>query len=288
MKTKSLTAAVLASAALIAQAQAGGNHGGGGGFAAPAAPVRAAAPSIGSMAMRSFGGGRMTYSGQRFSPTVIRSPTFRQPYVNPTSQAFTGARQFTPGDINRADRLTRFSNRGDRTITNLRNQGIGPREILNRNHLPANWRNHVVAQHSADWHRDWDRNRDHWWHGHRCRFVNDSWFIFDLGFDPWWPYWSSPYNYYAYSYYPYGYYPDVYQGGYYYGDQSGYLDQYSDSTVAAAQERLARRGYYRGAIDGVFGPEMRRAVARYQSKHGLRVTGNLTADTLQDLGLRRG
>jgi hypothetical protein len=290
MKTKPLTAAVLASAALIAQAQPGGAHGGGGGgFAAPAAPAHGPAPSTVTTSMRGFGGGRMIYSGQRFSPTVMRSPAFRQPYVNPTGRAFTAARQFTPGNINRTDHLTRFSNAGNHMITNVRGEGIGSTQIgRNQHNLPATWRNHVVAQHSADWHRDWDRNRDHWWRGHRCRFVNGSWFIFDFGFDPWWPYWWSPYNYYAYSYYPYGYYPTVYQGGYYDDDQSGYLDQYSDSTVAAAQERLAQRGYYRGAIDGVFGPETRRAIARYQSKHGLRVSGYLTADTLQDLGLRRG
>ena len=60
----------------------------------------------------------------------------------------------------------------------------------------------------------------------------------------------------------------------YYG-QGAYdsSEQYADSTVATAQEQLARQGYYRGEIDGIFGPETRRAVTRYQSDHGLRVTG---------------
>jgi Putative peptidoglycan binding domain. len=57
--------------------------------------------------------------------------------------------------------------------------------------------------------------------------------------------------------------------------------------VAAAQERVAREGYYRGQIDGVFGSETRAAIAEYQSKHGLRVTGALTNETLAALGLRR-
>jgi peptidoglycan hydrolase-like protein with peptidoglycan-binding domain len=61
----------------------------------------------------------------------------------------------------------------------------------------------------------------------------------------------------------------------------------TDSTVAAVQEQLAQQGYYRGEIDGIFGAGTRRAVVRYQSDHGLRVTGNLNADTLQALGLRR-
>ncbi len=64
-------------------------------------------------------------------------------------------------------------------------------------------------------------------------------------------------------------------------------EQYADSTVATAQEQLARQGYYRGEIDGVFGPETRRAVTRYQSDHGLRVTGSLNTDTLHALGFPR-
>jgi hypothetical protein len=117
--------------------------------------------------------------------------------------------------------------------------------------------------------------------------------VFDFGFYPWWPYYWYPYNYYAYDYYgyPYGYDPSYYDPGVYQGeeyyDQNSYSDQSPDSTVAAAQQQLARRGYYRGEIDGIFGSETRRAVARYQSNHGLRVTGYLTIDTLQALGLPR-
>lgn len=145
----------------------------------------------------------------------------------------------------------------------------------------------MFAEHSANWHRDWDRSSDHWWHGHRCHFFNGSWVIFDFGFYPWWPYWY-PYGYYAYDYYPYpdSYYGGAYEGGEYY-DQNGYADESANSTVSAAQERLAQQGYYRGEIDGVSGPETRRAIASYQSNHGLRVTGSLTTDTLQALGLRR-
>src|SRR4029077_2770161 len=120
--------------------------------------------------------------------------------------------------------------------------------------------------------------RDHWWHGHHCRFIDGSWVIFDYGFYPWWPY-GYPYDYYGYDYYPYSYNdgPDAYGSDFYQGggdeEQSDAAADDNDSTVAAAQTRLARLGYYRGEIDGVFGGEMRRAVARYQSRHGLRVTG---------------
>ncbi len=286
MKTKFYWFALFASAALIAQAQAGGHHGGGGGSFAAAGPGPArsgGSPSFHSMPMQSFGGGRI-YSGQRFS-----SPAFRQPYINSTSRAIAGTRQFTRGDINRADQ---FPNGENRAITNsMRRAGNGSGQVRSGNNLAPNWRNHVVAQHSANWQRNWDRSRDHVWRGHHCRFINGSWVIFDFGFDPWWPYWYYPYDYYAYDYcgYPYGYDPGYYDSGAdqneeYYG-QNGYGDA-ADSTVAAAQQRLAREGYYRGQIDGVIGPETRRAVARYQSSRGLRVTGSLTTDTLEALGLR--
>ena len=65
-------------------------------------------------------------------------------------------------------------------------------------------------------------------------------------------------------------------------------NQNGDSSVAAAQERLSKQGYYRGQIDGVFGPETRRAILRYQSDHGLGATGYLTMETRQSLGLRQG
>jgi hypothetical protein len=104
-----------------------------------------------------------------------------------------------------------------------------------------------------------------------------------------------------------------YQGPMYY-DQNGYLDQsqayydsgvyqpqayddpngYSDesqsdySIIAAAQERLARQGYYRGETDGVLSAEMQNALRRYQNTNGLRQTGYLDSDTLAVMGLSKG
>jgi Putative peptidoglycan binding domain len=262
--------ALLASAALIVQAQAGGNHGSGGStFAGPVHSggfTRGGAPSFHPSSSARFGGGPTIYSGQRFS-----SPAFHSPYINSNGRSFVSGRRLKGEVINRSDRFARASNVGNRNRTGQSQTG---------NHLPSNWHNHVVAQHSTNWHRDWDKGRDHWWHGHHCRFINGAWFVFDFGFDPWWPYWGYPYDYYGYSYYPYQY--DYYAGDY---DQNGYADQSSDSVVATAQDRLAQQGYYRGAIDGVLGPETRGAIAQYQSDHGLRVTGALTTDTLQALGL---
>jgi hypothetical protein len=276
MKTKFYWVALLASAALIAQAKAGGHHGGGGGegsFAAPShagAPAHVAAPAFHSAPGGNFGGGRFVAPGLRFSSIGARSPnSFRQQRIigsNVASRRFDAPRTFN----HRESHLTRNGN-NDR----FENRGAnGARE-------------HVFARHSADWHRDWDRGRDHWWHGHRCHFVNGYWFIYDIGFYPY-DYWY-PHDYYAYDYYPYEYDSGVYQGDADYYSQGAYdsSDQNADSTVAAAQGQLARQGYYRGEIDGVFGPETRRAIMRYQSDHGLRVTGHLSVDTLRALGLPR-
>ncbi len=85
-----------------------------------------------------------------------------------------------------------------------------------------------------------------------------------------------------------GFYP--YDDYYAYDDQDYYgydasTDPYSVSTVSAVQSDLAKQGYYRGVIDGIYGPQTRVAITRYQSNHGLQVTGSLTTATLQSLGL---
>lgn len=284
MKTKLLAVALLASAALIAPLQAGGgNHGGGGisfaGGGGRGAVRSGGVPSFGAMSARSFGSNRMIYSGQRFSSIGSRSMEFRPRYLSSSADSIR-ARQFAQGTNSRVNRASHFANSGNR----IRN-GNG--------NLRTDWQRHVFAQHSANWHRDWDRSSDHWWHGHRCHFFNGAWFIFDAGFDPWWPWWDYPYEYYGYGYgYPYPYsYDYEYDSRYYdsgvYDDQNGYVDQSGNSTIAAVQERLARDGSYRGQIDGVFGQETRAAIAEYQSNHSLRVTGALTNETLAALGLRR-
>ncbi len=289
MKTKFYWVALLASAAMIAQANAGGRYAGGGGgtFAMPAAPARAAAPSFNSAASRSLGSGRMVYSGQRFSPTMMRSPSssvVRQYYIN----ANAGTRQFTRANINRADRPTRFSNGGNRAITNVQRQGNRPAQIRSGNNLPSNWRDHVVARHSADWHRDWDRGHRHFHHGHVFVFIDGFWWGLDPGFYPYYAYDNYPYddNGYANNGYPYDYYEYSPSN---YDDQRGYAPSDQDAnntTVSAVQSKLAKLGYYRGAIDGVEGDETQAALARYQEKHDLSVTGTLTAATLQALGLQ--
>ena len=315
MKLKLLAVALLASAALIPNSEAGNRHGNGNVVAARSGAVRSGggAPSFRSVPARSFSSNRI-YSGQRFSSVGTRYPR--------VNSNFSG-RQFTGGNIG-TNRINQFGNnqrftrsgRGFASNNAVIGNRTGGGQFRNGNRLAPNWRSHVFAQRSANWQRNWNRNSDHWWHGHRCHFFNGSWVIFDLGFSPWW-WWDYPYYGYGYGYgYPYNYgygygYNDpgvydsqpAYQNGY--DDQSGYQNGYDDqsgyqnrsqnvygaqsanSTVAAAQEKLVREGFYSAQIDGVLGPETRHALVRFQTQHGLRISGELTTETLDALGLRQ-
>ena len=248
----------------------------------------------------------------------------RNPAVTSVWNQRNTGMQFRNGNNLRNANNIRNSN-NLRNPNNLRN---GNNFRNGNNHLRRDWQKHVFARQSGNWHRDWNRNCDHQWNGHRCSFINGSWVIFNLGFSPWWPsYYPDDYYYdygfpndgygsstYGYDYpYSYNYDPGDNQGQTYY-DQNSYPDQsqgyydsgvyqtqaYDDpnayneesqsdsSTIAAAQERLARQGYYRGETDGVLSPEMQKAVRRYQSTNGLRQTGYLDSDTLAVMGLAKG
>jgi len=356
MKTKFVSFALVAGAVTIAQANPVAYHGGGGraraggvAHAAPAAraPMRAGGfSSFHSMPMRAYGG-RTPYSGQRYSSFGMRSyrsAGFRQRAIYRNGVTITRSGPYTaatirqPYQANRLPRYGGYRSPAGTSVWNQRNTGSQFRNgnsLRNgNNRLRGDWQKHVFAQQSGDWHRDWDRHSDHWWNGHRCCFINGSWVIFNIGFDPWWlyggyypdyyaygsPYYGYNYPYYDDSTYPYSYdsQPGYYDSGDYQGqmyyDQNGYPDQsqdyydssvyqtesyydpngYSDqsysnySTVVAAQERLAREGYYHGESNGAFGPEMRQALRRYQRSHDLQVTGYLDTDTLGTMGLQRG
>ena len=58
--------------------------------------------------------------------------------------------------------------------------------------------------------------------------------------------------------------------------------------IIDAQTVLRRRGYFKGAIDGVYGPEMEFSLRAYQSRTGIALTGHLDMDTLGSLGLLPG
>src|SRR5436189_703567 len=118
-------------------------------------------------------------------------------------------------------------------------------------------------------------NGGNWRHHHNNN--NDVIFIGSFGFPFWGLGWGYPYGY-GYGY-PYGYGYD-YDYGNYYGD-AGYGNQgygYGDSSrggssVAQLQRRLALAGYYHGAIDGIMGPETRRAIRAYEGSRNQREYG---------------
>jgi Putative peptidoglycan binding domain len=56
-------------------------------------------------------------------------------------------------------------------------------------------------------------------------------------------------------------------------------------TAYSVQRALAERGFYYGAIDGLVGPMTRRAIASFQSRAGLAVTGEINASLLRALSL---
>jgi hypothetical protein len=337
----------------------GTSHRGAVARSAPAvhAPMRPGGVSSFRPAPMRSQGRRPFYSGQRPSSFGMRSSPsygYRRPiYSNRGSLTRSGP--YTVATIPQRNGVAPFTNRRNPAVTRVWNQRNNGTQFRNGNnfrnannlrngnnlrnanhfrngdnHLRRDWQKHVFSHRSGDWHRDWNRNCDHWWNGHQCSFINGSWVIFTLGFSPWWSsyypedyyydngfpydgYGSSTYSYdypYSYNYNPGDNESGDYQGQMYYDqnsstDQSqGYYDsgvyqtqayddpndsgdesQSDNSTIAAAQERLARQGYYRGETDGVLSAEMQKAIRRYQNTNGLRQTGYLDSDTLAVMGL---
>ncbi len=119
----------------------------------------------------------------------------------------------------------------------------------------------------------------HWngrWNHHRYYRPRSSvYFGFGLGY----PYYGYGWGYPYYGAYPYGY-------GYYTPRYTTYDRGITDdATVAAVQRRLARGGYYHGAIDGVIGPGTRNAIRAFESNNGLRVDGVIDTQLLRTMGL---
>src|SRR5947207_13597386 len=256
MKThKVLFLALIVSAALALSAHAGNGRRGNGGNAR----TTGSASHFSSPAIHSSSGGFRSGGNRMFAPSprmTMRSNTFSQRNAFSGGNAPIVHRQFTPRTFTggTGNDLARFrNNRPIRTnrLGELQGQnrnrtaqlGTGGRNRTIGNITPGH--NHVFAQRSADWNRNWDRRHDHFWNGHRCRFVNGSWFIFDFGFFPWfgWPY----FDYYPYDYYPYGY-PYGYGYGYPYGsgygyDSGGYSGSYYDDQNGYDSSNYDQRGY---------------------------------------------
>lgn len=51
------------------------------------------------------------------------------------------------------------------------------------------------------------------------------------------------------------------------------------------QTKLKRWGYYKGAVDGIYGPQTKKAVRYFQSKNGLAVDGIVGPQTARALGM---
>ena len=137
---------------------------------------------------------------------------------------------------------------------------------------------HIAAQHDGNWHNDWDRRHAHFDHGRFFVFIGGLWCGLDNGFFPW-----DYLPYYPDDYYPYDYYTN--SDPYDYNGNTYDLGSGDGAAVQAVQTQLFNLGYYSGSIDGVFGPTTRDAVARYQIANHLNVTGSLSPDTIQSLGL---
>jgi putative peptidoglycan binding protein len=154
-----------------------------------------------------------------------------------------------------------FSNRGSAYSANRFNGGLN-----NSRRIGV-----TSANRNGNWTRNGNWSGGNWHHRHH-RFNN---FVFVGGFYPYsW--------YYPYDYYPYDY------GYYSYGQPAAYdgAGAYDGSLVAEVQGRLASAGYYRGPIDGVMGPQTRRAIRAYERARGLRVDGIIDERLLSTMDLR--
>ncbi len=97
-----------------------------------------------------------------------------------------------------------------------------------------------------------------------------------------------------------GLYSTPYYAPYYYGPAPYYYEpapvvvaprpvvegrEIAGDLAVDVQRTLARKGYYRGAIDGDLGPRSRAAIREWQADCRLPVTGQLDAATLRSLAL---
>ena len=58
------------------------------------------------------------------------------------------------------------------------------------------------------------------------------------------------------------------------------------NTVKTIQQKLKNWGYYKGAVDGIFGSQTKQAVRYFQQKNGLKVDGIVGNKTLAALGMK--
>lgn len=243
----------------------GAPHFGGGAISAPHVNFGGAANRGGGVG---FGMGRYA-PFQSAPPSPVRS-TVTGRSVNPSVRATAANNRRSTAPVTAPNRapMTASARSSSRTVAQ---RGLNGRT------------DHIYARHDQSWHQDWDHHRAHFSHNHWWVYDGGAWIGLDDGFYPW-----DYYPYYAFDYYPYDYYPGYYADVEPYYNNEGVYDSNvpaPDSNVATIQTRLTQLGYYNGPADGIFGPSTRDAVARYQTDRNLPVTGSLSADTLQSLGM---
>lgn len=246
----------------------GGGHGGGG---------------FGGGGAHFGGGGGPRSGGQGFSHpgyfysrgmgfANARAHYNGAPWQNPVHRS-------GPSTVGQGSRVTRSTNTN--AARNRVTASSGTHSA--RSFARPTFNGHVAERHNAaSWHNNWDRRRVHFDHNRFFVFDDGFWFGLDPGFFPW-----DYYPYYAYDYYPYDYYPGYYADvePYYYNEGVYSNTPVQDPTVSAVQSKLVQQGYYGGPVDGIYGPTTRDAVAKYQIAKNLDVTGSLSPDTLQSLGV---
>ena len=149
--------------------------------------------------------------------------------------------------------------------TQVERRDIRPRNIERRGPRTHSW----SYDEARRYHRRERRDRS-WWRSNYSRFA-----LFGGGYY----YWDRGYWYPAYGYDP-AYSTYIYDEPIY-----GYNQMEPGRVLVNVQRALRREGYYRGAIDGLIGPQTRAALARYQRDNGLYVTRRIDGPTLAALGL---
>jgi Putative peptidoglycan binding domain len=272
MKTKQIFSLIagLASLALSPVTSAAGHGGGGGG-------------GFGGGGGGHFGGGAAHFGG---GGHFVGGGGFRGgPGFPSAGPRFNGGRPaFAPSHNEQFRSEFQRSSSFARPGHGLTNSAMRQSQRLGRAEFNRRIASHIAERHDSSWHRDWDRRRVHFDHDRFFVFDDGFWFGLDPGLFPW-----DYYPYYTYDYYPYDYYPGYYADvePYYYSEGVDSNQPMRDPTVTVVQTELTQLGYYRGPVDGIYGPATRDAVARYQIAKRLDVSGNLSAQTLQSLGLRQ-
>jgi hypothetical protein len=243
----------------------GGGHAGGGGGGARAGG--GGFPGGGSFQAGGFHGGGQVTHGVGSRGGGVGFGGMRMPNGVPNFEG-TGPRFSSFGHPSHAQRQ----------VSGARAQASRPEVARQSDQRFPSLRNHIVARHDANWHNDWDHRHVHFDHGRFFVFVDGFWCGLDDGFFPW-----DYLPYYPDDYYPYDYYTNT--DPYDYNGTTYDLGSGDSATVQAVQTQLFNLGYYAGSIDGVFGPTTRDAVAKYQIANHLTVTGSLSPDTIQSLGL---